>query len=52
MDPFVLLYYALICAFLGAAAPRLGNRWVRFGIGALVGIGAVTLLPVVRGVLG
>ncbi|MDJ0821718.1 MAG: hypothetical protein QNJ09_07915 [Paracoccaceae bacterium] len=52
MDPFLLVYYGLICAVLGLVAPQLGNRWLRFGIGALVGVGAVAVLPFVRGMIG
>ncbi len=52
MDPIALLFYAMVCACLSWAAPRLGAGWVRFGIGAVVGIVAATLLPELRGALG
>ncbi|MCK0149963.1 hypothetical protein MWU54_08020 [Marivita sp. S6314] len=52
MDVTALAFYALVCGVLGWAAPRLGVPLVRFGIGALVGIIAASILPVVRAVMG
>lgn len=52
MDIVALIFYATVCGLLGWAGPRLGAPPVRFGIGALVGIIAVTVLPLVRSVLG
>ena len=51
MDPFTLLYYAIICACLGFFAPKLGKGSVRFLVGALVGIAGAALLPMVRGMI-
>lgn len=48
MDTTALLFYACVCALLGAAAPSLGGPLVRLGIGALVGIAAAALLPILR----
>ena len=52
MDPFVMTFYAVVCGILGWAAPNLGGPAIRLGIGAVVGIIAATVLPVVRVVLG
>ena len=51
MDPFTLIYYAAVCACLGFLAPRLGKGSVRFVVGAIVGIAAAAVLPVVRGMV-
>lgn len=51
MDSITLLYYAAVCAVLSAYAPRLGRAPVRFVIGAIVGIAAAAILPVVRTLL-
>jgi hypothetical protein len=51
MDITALVFYGLVCGALGWAGPRLGAPLVRFGIGVIVGIMAVTLLPTVRAVL-
>jgi len=51
MDPFVLAFYAVVCAGLGAAGPRLGRLWLRLAIGAVVGLSAAALLPVLRAAL-
>lgn len=48
MDPVVLAFYSLVCAVLGAAAPALGRLWVRFVLGAAVGISAAAALPHLR----
>ena len=52
MDPVTLVFYALVCACLSWAAPKLGAPWIRFGIGAAVGLVAATLLPMARAALG
>ncbi|MFW2543000.1 hypothetical protein ACN2XU_10180 [Primorskyibacter sp. 2E107] len=52
MDLVSLGFYALVCGLLGLAGPRLGRAPVRLGIGAVVGIVAVTVLPLLRGALG
>lgn len=48
MDMTALVFYACICGCLSLAGPRLGAPFVRFGIGAAVGIAAAALLPVIR----
>lgn len=48
MDPVSLVYYAAVCALLGAYAPKLGGGPVRFVIGAVVGVAAAAVLPFVR----
>lgn len=52
MDITALVYYGLVCGGLGWAGPRLGAPLLRFGIGVVVGIVAVSLLPAVRALLG
>lgn len=52
MDPFVLGFYAIVCGILGWVAPNLGTPFVRFGIGAVVGIVAAGLMPILRSGLG
>lgn len=51
MDIITLAFYAVVCACLTWAAPRLGAPWMRFGVGAVVGIIAASLLPLLRDVL-
>jgi hypothetical protein len=51
MDTTSLAFYAIVCALLSLAAPRLGRPLVRFGIGAVVGIAAAALLPELRAAL-
>jgi len=52
MDPFVLAFYAVICGALSWAAPNLGGASIRLGVGAVVGIIAAILLPIVRSAVG
>jgi len=52
MDLFNIVYYGLICGLLGAFAPKLGKRNVRFVIGIAIGVIAATLLPEVRSAIG
>lgn len=52
MDPFVLIFYAVICGGLGLVAPNLGSPAIRLGVGAGIGIAAAALLPIIRGILG
>ncbi|KUF12768.1 hypothetical protein [Pseudoponticoccus marisrubri] len=52
MDPISLGYYALVCGLLGLAGPRLGRAPIRLGIGALVGVVAVAILPQIKQLLG
>ncbi|NKX45245.1 hypothetical protein [Roseicyclus persicicus] len=51
MDVTALAFYAAVCALLSLAAPRLGTPLLRLGVGALVGIAAAALLPVLRAAL-
>lgn len=52
MDPVSLTYYAAVCGLLGLVGPRLGAAPLRLAIGAVVGIGAVAVLPSLRAALG
>ncbi|WP_227258013.1 hypothetical protein [Kangsaoukella pontilimi] len=52
MDPISLTFYAVICGILSLFAPSLGGRVPRLAIGAVVGIIAATVLPVIRAAVG
>jgi len=52
MDFTALAFYAAICGLLSVASPRLGTPLVRLLIGAVVGIAAAALLPVLRAGFG
>ncbi len=49
MDAISLAFYATVCGILGVAAPSLGGGVVRLAIGAVVGVAAAALLPLLRG---
>lgn len=51
-DSTAVVWYAAICGALAAFAPSLGGRTVRIGIGAVVGIIAASILPVIKGMMG
>ncbi|MEM8656653.1 MAG: hypothetical protein AAGF22_01040 [Pseudomonadota bacterium] len=51
MDPITLLFYAAVCGCLGYYAPNLGRAPARIIIGAIVGIAAAAVLPILRGFL-
>lgn len=51
MDPLSLVFYAAVCGLLSAVAPNLGGPAPRLAIGAVVGIAAAALLPLLRGML-
>jgi|GEM_PF-689341 hypothetical protein len=51
-DPVGLVFYGLVCGALAAFAPLLGTRPRRALIGAVVGIVAAILLPVLRSATG
>lgn len=52
MDVLSLVFYALICGLLAVFAPNLGSRAMRMGVGAVIGIAAAAILPVLRGAFG
>ncbi|AHM03189.1 hypothetical protein roselon_00771 [Roseibacterium elongatum DSM 19469] len=52
MDVTALAFYAAICALLSLASPRLGRPFVRLAVGAVVGLAAAALLPILKGALG
>lgn len=52
MDVTALVFYAIVCGLLSLASPRLGRPGPRVAIGALVGIAAAALLPVLRTAFG
>jgi len=51
MDPIAIAFYAVICGCLSAVAPNLGGMPIRLAIGAIVGVIAALVLPMVKGVL-
>jgi len=52
MDPITITFYAVICGVLSMVAPNLGGTIPRLGIGAIVGILAAAVLPVIRSIIG
>lgn len=52
MDPVAIIFYAIICAGLSLASPRMGRPFVRLAIGAAVGIVAAAVLPALRAAIG
>ena len=51
MDPIALTFYAVVCGLLSAVAPTMPRLPVRLAIGAVVGILAASLLPVLKGMM-
>jgi len=51
MDVTALAFYACVCAVLSFASPALGTPFLRLAVGALVGIAAAALLPILRAAL-
>lgn len=52
MDVTALFFYAAVCGLLSMLAPSLGGRASRLAIGAVVGVIAAALLPIIRGLFG
>ncbi|MFZ5964524.1 hypothetical protein ACOXXX_16375 [Thalassococcus sp. BH17M4-6] len=52
MDLVGLVFYGCVCGLLSLAGPKLGRAPLRFGAGVLVGVVAVTVLPMIRNMLG
>jgi hypothetical protein len=52
MDMTALIFYAIVCGLLSLASPTVGKPVTRIAIGALVGIAAAALLPVLRTLFG
>ena len=52
MDPISLAFYAVVCGLLSLFAPSLGGRMPRLAIGAVVGVVAATVLPILNGMMG
>ncbi len=51
MDPITLAFYACVCAGLSAAAPSVPRLPIRVAIGAIVGLVAALLLPMIKGIM-
>ena len=51
MEPISLGFYAVVCGVLSAASPRLGGFLPRLLTGAVVGVIAAALLPVIKGIM-
>lgn len=51
MDVIALAFYATVCAALSYYAPALNKSVYRLLVGAIVGVAAASLLPVVKGLL-
>ncbi|MEM7720696.1 MAG: hypothetical protein AAF222_15985 [Pseudomonadota bacterium] len=52
MDPIALTFYAVVCGLLSLFAPKLGGRVPRLAVGAVVGVLAAAILPVLHGMMG
>ncbi|SEW40790.1 hypothetical protein SAMN04488515_2743 [Cognatiyoonia koreensis] len=52
MDVIALAFYACVCGLLSAFAPQLSTFYVRLGVGAVVGIVAATVLPLIKVAMG
>ena len=52
MEPISLAFYAAVCGILSVVAPNLGGVVPRLAVGAIVGVVAATVLPLLRGMLG
>ncbi len=52
MEPISLAFYAAVCGLLSVVAPNLGGAIPRLATGAIVGVIAATVLPMLRGMMG
>ncbi|MDJ0639768.1 MAG: hypothetical protein QNJ20_13090 [Paracoccaceae bacterium] len=52
MDPVALVFYAVVCGVLSLAAPTLGGRVPRLAVGAVVGVVAASVLPILSTMMG
>jgi len=52
MDPITLGFYAVVCGALSVVAPSFPRLPVRLGIGAVVGLAAASVLPMLKGMMG
>ena len=52
MDIVALAFYTLVCGVLSIAAPQIGSPVKRMIIGAVVGIVAAAILPLLREAIG
>lgn len=51
MDFVSIGFYACICGLLGVFAPHLRTPAIRLGVGAVVGVIAALVLPVLKGTM-
>ena len=52
MEPISIVFYAVICGLLSVFAPSLGGMVPRLAVGAVVGVVAAVILPVLLGAMG
>lgn len=52
MDYLSMAFYGAVCGLLALAAPELGGRLLRLALGAVVGLVAAALLPLLHAGLG
>jgi len=52
MDPVTMAYYAIVCATLAGVASANGQRGRMIALGAVVGLAAAAVLPLLRGAIG
>lgn len=51
-DATAIVWYAAVCGALSALAPGFGGRIARLAIGAIVGVIAASVLPLIRSMMG
>ena len=51
MEPISIAFYAIVCGLLSVFAPNLPSMPVRLAVGAVVGVIAALVLPVLRGMM-
>lgn len=52
MDPVTMVFYGVICGVLALVSISFRNRWARLLLGAVVGVIAAAILPLLRGMVG
>ncbi|WP_165784323.1 hypothetical protein [Zhengella mangrovi] len=51
-DGTAIAWYAAVCGLLSALSPSFGSFAVRLGLGAVVGVIAASVLPLLKAMMG
>ena len=51
MDPIAMIFYAVVCGALSLFAPNLGGYVPRIAVGAVVGVVAAGVLPMLKAMM-